>query len=265
MNQSKITESIITPTALHTEQTNPKSWSLRLVSLLTAVSIGVSGCDTPGGARAAAGAFGAAGGAAAGWFLGGGKGRRGVQGAIAGAGLGYGLMRMSHADWLFKSKQLKFQEAVLKGDTAAASRYVNASYVNTTIKGQTPIYYAAVRGDIPMIRLLASHGASLHSWGHSLAYVAASSGHPGAAHTLVTLGAGTSADVAAGSALYAANEKARREQARAMLGVALLFVSAAIASNANASHDNSQSDADRRLDAMDRHARWERGAPGGVQ
>jgi hypothetical protein len=192
-----------------------------------------TGCETTQGAQGVATVLGAAAGAAGGYFIGQRKGR-GVEGAIAGGLMGAALSRR-YAAGAFKSRQLKFQEAVLKGRTRDANRYVDAKYVNTSIKGHTPIFYAAAQGNTAMVQLLVRNGASLRdrSSGGSLAYVAAAYGYGDTARVLADLGGGTRADVARGSNVYAANREERRRQAQATNAVALAFIGAMMSSSAS--------------------------------
>ncbi len=223
-----------------------------------AVGCLMSDCSTPEQAHAADEATGAAlgggAGAVAGYFLGqhSGNGALGaVGGAVAGAALGAGIADRSGADELFKSRQLKFQEAVLKGNIPKARRYFDSKFVNLKINGYPPIYYAATNGDIDMARLLLQAGASprYRADGKSLAYLASANGHPQCGESLIALGAGTSRDVQAGGVQYAEESRQQRERNAVATAAALTFVATAMHSAMTSS--GATSDEDREAKRID--------------
>lgn len=128
----------------------------------------------------------------------------------------------------FYSSSLKFQEAVVKNNTAKASLYIKPNLVEKPIKNHVPIYYAALNGNSTMIHLLVRTGASVrHRFGgKSLAFVAAAHGHVGTASDLVAMGGGTSNDIAGGRHLYTQNAAIQRQQAAMLMTGALLFLDA---------------------------------------
>lgn len=142
---------------------------------------------------------------------------------------------------MFKPGKLKFQESVLRGDVARASRYVKQQFVNEPIKGYPPLFYAAIHGNTPMVRMLMHNGASVKRryQGGSIAYIAASNGHPGTARYLVDQGGGKTEDIAQGRALYAENSERQRKQTQALTVLALGVVVAALAASSDSGYSTS--------------------------
>lgn len=231
-NQTKYPLSITPVTGNGLRRGQP---TLNLLLALALLATG-SGCATESGARNAATAAGAATGAVVGLLKGG--RRNGLAGALAGAAVGATLARQ-YGSGLFKSGELKFQEAVLKGDTAGAARHVDARFVNTSINGFPPLYYAAVHGDTEMVNLLVQHGASVHvhPGGKSLAYHAAAFGFTHTGERLVSLGGGNSSDVSAGKTQYAIQSEQQRRQARLATAAALAMITMALQSSASSGDD----------------------------
>jgi hypothetical protein len=209
-----------------------------LVLSLACISV-FPGCESAEDARALGTAIGAAVGGTAGYAIDRRHGN-GVRGAVAGAGFGAALGNLIGGSKLFKARRLLFQEAVVRGDLSDARRYVQTKFVNDSIKGFPPIYYAAVRGDSSMARLLVRNGASvsLRVGGKSLAFTAAAYGHPETASTLIQLGGGTTADIRDGRARYVANAAFQRRQAAAANALALSFLVAALQSSSGPAGDD---------------------------
>lgn len=143
--------------------------------------------------------------------------------------------RVRIPDEMLKSNKLKFQEAVVRSDTNAAARHIKSEYVNQSIKGYPPVFYAAINGNSSMVRLLVQHGASVgrHIRGKSLAFIAAANGHTRTADDLVVLGGGSSSDVTSGHGLYAENQAIQRRETAEFTAGVLSILKAASASNSS--------------------------------
>ena len=116
-------------------------------------------------------------------------------------------------------------QAVLRNDTTGVVQNVNPQSAVFPINGIPPIYYAASHGNPRIINLLHNNGASLHTRGpdgRSLAFAAAANGHTAVARELVSHGAGSGNDLAAGTAAHQQKVTAAKAQAK-MIAAALAW------------------------------------------
>jgi hypothetical protein len=212
-------------------------FKLTIVYTLIPACLLTAGCDTPEGARGAATVAGAGAGALTGFLLGG--RRNGPAAALFGAALGATLANR-YASGLFTSRKLRFQEAVIHGDVQRARRNFDPVYLNASIKGYPPVFYAAIQGNTDMAEFLIRFGASLNFRysGKSLAFVAASYGYSETGKVFAKYGGGTISDVGAGHSLYAANQEQQRQQEKEMAAAAFTFLAYAISHDTSYSHDS---------------------------
>lgn len=129
-----------------------------------------------------------------------------------------------------KSFNYALPHAVLKNNTQSVAANISPANAVVPFNGVPLIYYAALHGNEQVINLLHNNGASIKArgpQGKSLAYAAASGGHPSTARKLIALGSGTTRDLADGAAAYERKKAAEREANR-ILAEGLKFLAAAM-------------------------------------
>ncbi|PTY01428.1 hypothetical protein DB346_12990 [Verrucomicrobia bacterium LW23] len=184
----------------------------------------LTGCDTVGGAQLASDATFGAIGTGAGYAV---SEATGEPWAGVAVGLGiFAISRLANAKRLFYSPQLKFQEAVLRGNTVGVEKYASSSYIDKPINGMPPVFYAAINNDSQMLQLLVRRGARMSGRysGRSLAYVVATYGQRSTANLVVRLGGGTPRDVSDGWAAYVAYQRQQDEYRRMRQALAMQYV-----------------------------------------
>ena len=185
------------------------------------LSATLSGCNTTGGAQLASDVVFGVVGTGVGLAVSSATGDTGA-GVAAGAGV-FALSRLTGASRLFYSNQLKFQEAVLRGDTVRVAKYADAKYIDKPIEGMPPVFHAAINNDIQMLQLLVRRGASLRGRynGRSLAFLVASYGQRATANEIVRMGGAPQRDVSDGWALYVEHRRQQEEYRRMQQRIAL--------------------------------------------
>lgn len=166
---------------------------------------------------------------------------------------GRGAGRKMGAENLFKSKQLKYHEAVCAGNYTGVVQNFDPKFINVPFKGYPMIYYAALVGNPNVTRFLIQNGESVkvrHD-GKSPAWLAAAAGNIETANILIAAGGGTKADISSGQARYAAMRNQRRQQLATMERVAGAFINMMAAGSGGGS-DSSYDDMRRQEQAIDR-------------
>lgn len=139
-----------------------------------------------------------------------------------------------------KSFNYALPHAVLKNNTQGVAANISPANAVVPFNGVPLIYYASLHGNEEVINLLHNNGASIKArgpQGKSLAYGAASGGHPATARKLIALGAGNSRDLAEGAAAYERKKAAQREANR-ILAEGLKVLAAAMFSGGGGGGDS---------------------------